>query len=141
MKGGPYMWAENAIIEALEPDSHRFEVAWTDYNGAQIEHFLRGYGVRVWNREVSDDEGDEWFSFHVRESQATWATALLLTIGVTILVGEVEGVKPMAELPRTSWDSTAPAMGLFGLLVEGWTGKPEAKNTVKRRRWWQRGRR
>lgn len=132
----PLKIIDDAIASATQPSGH--EITWfyqTGASGAEVEQFLRSYGVRVWGRTYETEEGETtWYGLHVRKSQALWACSLLLTMGVSIRSGLVEGAKPMATLPRTSWDSIAPAVGLGGLVTQMITGRPRAKNTRSRRR-------
>jgi len=136
----PLKIIDDAIASATQPKGH--EITWyyqTGASGAEIEQFLRSYGVRVWGRTYEQEEGEmTWYGLHVRESQALWACSLLLNLGVPVRSGLVEGAKAMSTLPRSSWDSIAPAVGLGGVISEFFMGRPRAKNTRSRRR---RGRR
>lgn len=130
----PLKIIDDAIANMTQGPRH--QITWfyqTGASGAEIEQFLRSYGVRVWGRTYERQDGETiWYGLHVRQSQARWACTLILTIGVPIRTGAVEGARPMKSLPRTSWDSVAKPVGLGG-IVTGWiTGRPKAANTRPR---------
>ena len=132
----PLKMIDDMIASMTQPAGHK--ITWfyqTGASGAEIEQFLRSYGVRVWSRTLEQTEGDTtWYGLHVRKSQAKWACTLLLTRGVPIRSGMVAGARPMKSLPASSWDSVAPAVGLAGIVTEFITGKPKAANTRRRGR-------
>lgn len=131
----PLKMIDDMIASATQPEGH--EITWfaaCDYDGMEAEKFLKGYGVRVWKRTYRDDsDGDDaFYGLHVRRSQAKWAATLMLTAGIPIRSGGLEA-KAMVSLPKTSWDSVAPAVGLGGIFAEVFGGSPHAANTTRNR--------
>jgi len=132
----PLKMIDDMIASATQPGGHKITWFWsTGHSGAEIEKFLRSYGVRVWRRQYEERNGDvSIYGLTVRKSQAKWACTLLLTYNVAIRSGRVKGARAMASLPRTSWNSIAPAVGLGGIVSEMIIGKPKATNTRPRRK-------
>ncbi len=63
---------------------HRFVIHRSGgFSGAEIEMLLRRYGIRIWGREIHDDE----FAFLVKQSQAVWAEYILCRAGVPLSNG------------------------------------------------------
>ena len=61
---------------------HRFTFLRAgDFSGIEVEHLLRGYGIRVWGREVTDSEE---IALLVKRKQAVWAEYLLCRAGVPL---------------------------------------------------------
>jgi hypothetical protein len=61
---------------------HRFTYSnATGFRGVDVEMLLRQYGVRVWGREVIDDEE---LALLVKQRQAVWAEYLLCRAGVPL---------------------------------------------------------
>jgi hypothetical protein len=61
---------------------HRFTFLRAgDFTGADVEMTLRRYGIRVWEREVSDP--DE-IALSVKQRQAVWAEYILCRAGVLL---------------------------------------------------------
>lgn len=66
----------------LHGSMHRFSYSRQgDFTGIDVEHLLRQYGIRVWGREVTDDEE---IAFLVKRKQAVWAEYLLCRAGVPL---------------------------------------------------------
>ncbi len=66
----------------LHGPMHRFAFArGAGFTGVEVEHLLRRYGIRVWGREIEDD--DE-IAFLVKERQAVWAEYILCRAGVPL---------------------------------------------------------
>lgn len=61
---------------------HRFTFAADgSFRGVEVEHLLRQYGVRIWGREMLDEEER---AFLVKRSQAVWAEYILCRAGVPL---------------------------------------------------------
>lgn len=61
---------------------HRFTFhAPGDFSGSEVEMLMRQYGIRIWGREMDDDEER---AFLVKRSQAIWAEYLLCRVGVPL---------------------------------------------------------
>ena len=61
---------------------HRFSFSTHgDFTGMQVEKLLRQYGIRIWGRELDND--DE-LAFLVKQSQAVWAEYILCRAGVPL---------------------------------------------------------
>ena len=66
----------------LHGPMHRFSFSTHgDFTGAQVEKLLRQYGIRIWGRELDND--DE-LAFLVKRSQAVWAEYILCRAGVPL---------------------------------------------------------
>lgn len=71
---------------------HRFSCEYNNgWTCLEVTRLLNGYGVRVWGREMYQ-ENDE-FAFLVKEKQARWAQAVMVNRGITINEGEIPGMK------------------------------------------------
>ena len=131
----PLKIIDDMIASASQPSGHKITFwAAGDFSGMDAEKFLRGYGIRVWGRdyaEVQRDGNDAFYGLTVRKKQAKWAATLMLTAGYPVRTGDL-GAKAMTSLPRSSWDSVAPAVGLGGMVSEMIGGSPRAKNTRRR---------
>jgi hypothetical protein len=82
------------------------------HTGAQVESFLRSYGVRILDRKVSGDEHGVWVS----DKQAKYADGLLRGAGFAITSAPLS--KPIA--PRHRWGRAAKSVGIVGAIGDMW---------------------
>jgi hypothetical protein len=75
-------WIDGLVGRLLHGPMHRFSFSRrTGFTGSDVEHLLRQYGVRVWEREMDDPEE---LALHVKRTQAVWAEYLLCRAGVPL---------------------------------------------------------
>ncbi|MCB0116341.1 MAG: hypothetical protein KDD84_19720 [Caldilineaceae bacterium] len=75
-------WIDGFVGRLLHGPMHRFSFSrHSGFTGSDVEHLLRRYGVRVWQREM--DDPDE-LALHVKQSQAVWAEYVLCRAGVPL---------------------------------------------------------
>ncbi|MBX3012630.1 MAG: hypothetical protein KF832_14030 [Caldilineaceae bacterium] len=73
---------DGLIGKWLHGPMHRFCFArGMGFTGTEVEMLLRQYGIRIWGREIEDD--DE-IAFHVKQCQAVWAEYILCRAGVPL---------------------------------------------------------
>lgn len=73
---------DGLIGKWLHGPMHRFCFArGAGFTGVEIEMLLRRYGIRIWGREIEDE--DE-VAFLVKQRQAVWAEYILCRAGVPL---------------------------------------------------------
>ncbi len=73
---------DGVLGRTLHGPMHRFTFrADSEYSGYEVEKMLRRYGIRIWGREMAENEDR---AFLVKESQAIWAEYLLCRAGIPL---------------------------------------------------------
>lgn len=133
MKFDPLWILDN--IWAFSKFGQGVKIEWVGSTGANVERFLRGYGVRVWGRQISYKVGEPW-GVRVPANQAAYADALLRVKGYAVTSPHLG--KKFNKVPRP-WGVPAKPVGFVGVFVrniggdldpandEGWGNAPKVE--------------
>jgi len=148
----PLKFLDDLIADLTQPPGHKFTwYAGGGFPGTDVEAMLRSHGIKVWKRVYPEKQKKEtdpapFFGLTVRKKQAKWAYQLMLTAGVPVRSGQIDGVRPLKNgMPKSGWGSVARPVGLGGIVSELIGGRPKRRarkpRTGKPGRAWPRSRR
>lgn len=128
----PIKWIDDAFTTAANGRGVLLQWDSRAHTGAEVEAFLRSYGVKVYARRYP---ANGVAGCHVRREQAKYADGLLRGAGFAVLSKPLS--KPIS--PRSQWGVPARAQG-FGGIVGDLFGVMDVVNYRNRQRR-RRGRR
>jgi hypothetical protein len=88
-----------------------------DWYGRKVELLLMRYGIRTYNRQMTNKQRTAPYGLHVRAQQAGWAEYLLQRAGVPVITPMRYGVVRPGAMPR-AWGVRAKPVGIVGWLLD-----------------------
>jgi hypothetical protein len=111
----PLKMLDDLICYLTQPPGHL--IIWpneSEWTGGEVEHLLRGFGVRCWGRKYAT--GDNNYGITVRKRQLRWAEQILHSYGVLVLNPQYTIMGPGKIAKR--WGAKALPVGLSGVLTD-----------------------
>lgn len=125
----PIKWIDDLYTTSRNGRGVLIEWDSNCHTGAEVESFLRSYGVKCYARRYPSNGVA---GCHVRTAQAKFADGLLRGAGFAVLSKQLS--KPIT--PRTQWGVPAKAQGFGGLVGDalGVMDSVNRRNRERRRR-------